>query len=131
METRFTGVMFIVWFCGGHIILFLKKGILQNLAWTGELVPTTRGMFGLGWDNLWIVNPLSANAAKWSKTLNQFVGKLPTNFSSVFNHFVGLALKRLTKYLNKSIHERFLIFPTRRSSHLEPLSTWLLFSKNF
>ena len=41
-----------------------------------------------------IVNPLSANPTKWSNTLNkQFVGNLPTNFLSVFDHFVGLALK--------------------------------------
>ena len=40
-------------------------------------------------------NPLSANPTKWSKTLKQFVGKLPTNCLSVFDHFVGLALKGL------------------------------------
>ena len=37
--------------------------------------------------------PLSANPTKWSNTLTQFVGKLPTNCLSVFDHFVGLALK--------------------------------------
>ena len=42
------------------------------------------------------INPLSANFTKWSNTLKQFVGKLPTNCLSVFDHFVGLALKRLT-----------------------------------
>ena len=41
-------------------------------------------------------NPLSANFTKWSNTLKQFVGKLPTNCLSVFDHFVGLALKGLT-----------------------------------
>ena len=41
------------------------------------------------------INPLSANPSKWSNTLNQFVGKLPTNWLSVFDHFEGLALKRL------------------------------------
>ena len=40
-------------------------------------------------------NPLSANITKWSNTLKQFVGKLPTNCLSVFNHFVRLALKKL------------------------------------
>ena len=35
-------------------------------------------------------NPLSANPAKWSNTR-----LLPTNFLSVFDHFVGLALKGL------------------------------------
>ena len=42
------------------------------------------------------INPLSANFTKWSNTLKQFVGKLPTNCLSVFDHFVGLALKGLT-----------------------------------
>ena len=41
------------------------------------------------------INPLSANPAKWSITLKQFVGKLPTNCLSVFDHFV-IALKGLT-----------------------------------
>ena len=37
-------------------------------------------------------NPLSANATKWSNTLKQLVGKLPTDCLSVFDHFVALAL---------------------------------------
>ena len=41
------------------------------------------------------LNPLSANPTKWSNRLKQFVGKLPTNCLSVFDHFVGLALKGL------------------------------------
>ena len=44
---------------------------------------------------LYSINPLSTNFTKWSNTLKQFVGKLPTNFLSVFDHFVGLALKGL------------------------------------
>ena len=40
-------------------------------------------------------NPLSANPTKWAKTLKQFVGNLPTNCWSVFDHFVKLALKGL------------------------------------
>ena len=40
-------------------------------------------------------NPLSANPTKWSNTLKQFVGKLTMNCLSVFEHFVGLALKGL------------------------------------
>ena len=56
-------------------------------------------------------NPLSANFTRWSNTLKQFVGKLPkncfskrfvcklpTSFFSVFDHFVGLALKGLSTY---------------------------------
>ena len=40
-------------------------------------------------------NPLSANPTKRSNTLKQFVGNLPTNCLSVFDYFVGLALKGL------------------------------------
>ena len=42
------------------------------------------------------INPLNANLTKWSNTLKQFVGKLPTNCLSVFDHFMNLALKGLT-----------------------------------
>ena len=50
------------------------------------------------WIYLWTfyrlsINPLSANPTKWSNTLKQFVGNLPTNCLSVFDHFVKLALK--------------------------------------
>ena len=41
------------------------------------------------------LNPLSNNPTKWSNTLKQFVGKLPTNCLSLFDHFVGLELKEL------------------------------------
>ena len=44
-----------------------------------------------------VFNPLSANPTKWSNTLKQFVGKLPTNSLGVFDHFVGLVLKGLTE----------------------------------
>ena len=43
------------------------------------------------------VNPLSANPTKWSNTLKQFVGKLPAKCLSVFDRFVGLALKGLNR----------------------------------
>ena len=36
---------------------------------------------------------LSAHLTKWSNTLKLFVGSLPTNCLSVFDHFVGLAFK--------------------------------------
>ena len=41
------------------------------------------------------LNPLSTNPTKWPNTLKQFVGKLPTNCVSVFDHFVKLARKGL------------------------------------
>ena len=40
---------------------------------------------------------MNANPTKWSNTLKQFVGNLPTNCLSVFDHFMGLALKGLKK----------------------------------
>ena len=43
------------------------------------------------------LNLLSANSKKWSNTLKQFAGNLP-NCLSVFEHFVGLALKGLNCY---------------------------------
>ena len=43
------------------------------------------------------LNPLSANPTKWANTLKQFVGNFSTNGLSVFDHFVGLALKVLTQ----------------------------------
>ena len=42
------------------------------------------------------VIPLSANPAKWLNTLKQFVGKFSTNCLSVFDHFLGLALRVIT-----------------------------------
>ena len=46
-----------------------------------------------------ILTLLSTNPTKWSNTLKEFVGKLPTNCLSVFNHYVGLALKGLNLWL--------------------------------
>ena len=40
-------------------------------------------------------NPLNANPEKWSNTLKQIVGNLPTICLSVFDHFMNLALKGL------------------------------------
>ena len=41
------------------------------------------------------VNPLSTNITKWSNTLKQFISKSPTNCLTVFDNFVGFALKVL------------------------------------
>ena len=41
------------------------------------------------------IKPLSANPTKRSNTLKQFVVNFPTNCLSVFDHFMGLALKGL------------------------------------
>ena len=54
------------------------------------------------------LNPLSAKFIKWSNTPKQFVGKLPTNCLSVFDHFSGLALKGLNKmHMNYVLHNKF------------------------
>ena len=44
------------------------------------------------------LNALSANPTKWSNTLKEFVGEKLTNCLSVLDHFVGLALKGLTRF---------------------------------
>ena len=41
------------------------------------------------------INPLSAKFIKWSNTLKQIVGKLPTISLGAFDHFSGLAFKGL------------------------------------
>ena len=46
------------------------------------------------------LNPLRANFTKCSNTLKQFVGKLPKNRLSVFDHFVGFVLKGLRFIMN-------------------------------
>ena len=43
------------------------------------------------------INPLSTDPTKWSDTLKQFLDNFPTNCLSVFDYFVGLALKGLSK----------------------------------
>ena len=43
-------------------------------------------------------NPLNSNPEKWSNTLKQIVGNLPTICLSVFDHFMNLALKGLTNH---------------------------------
>ena len=62
------------------------------------------------------INPLSANSTKWSNTLKQFVGNLPTNWLSVFDNFVELVLKELRQKNNS------LGFVLRELS-------WLLFDR--
>ena len=51
-------------------------------------------------------NPWSANPTIWSDTLKQFVDNLPTSCLSVFDHFLGFALKGL-RPCQTSIQELF------------------------
>ena len=55
------------------------------------------------------LNPLSANPAKSLKTLKQFVCELPANCLSVFDRFVGLALKGLKcgRLISVKINDNF------------------------
>ena len=59
-----------------------------------------KNLKGYGLFNLWktAFNPLSANPEKWSNTLKQIVGNLPTICLSVFDHFMNLALKGLKNF---------------------------------
>ena len=41
------------------------------------------------------INSVNANPTKWSNILKQFVGNLPTNCLSVFDHLVRSALQRV------------------------------------
>ena len=59
---------------------------------------------------------LSANPKKWSDTLKIFVGKLPTNCLSVFDHYVSLALKGLIA------HWSINMFFCTKIIHLVPTS---------
>ena len=69
-----------------HLKILHKKLIIDYLTYLAYL----HIQFNVRW-----FNPLSAKLIKWSNTLKQFVGKLPTNCLSVFDHFLGLALKGL------------------------------------
>ena len=46
------------------------------------------------------INPFGANPTKWSNTLKQFVGNLPKNYLSMFDHFVNLVLKKFRRVCN-------------------------------
>ena len=56
--------------------------------------------------SFWHINPLNANPTKWSNTLNQFVGNLPTNCLRMFDHFVNLAFKGLISSLQQNLKIR-------------------------
>ena len=64
------------------------------------------------------VNPLRASFTKWSNRVKQIVSKLPTNCLSVFDHFVGLALKGLILrlFILKSFKFNFFFFVILTSS---------------
>ena len=57
----------------------------------------------------------SANFTKWSNTLKQFLDKLATNCLSVFDHFVGLALKRLISFFSNLLIAYILLYSVMRN----------------
>ena len=40
-----------------------------------------------------LFNPLFAKPTKWSNTLKQFIGNVPTNCLNTFDYFAGLAIQ--------------------------------------
>ena len=76
-------------------------------------------------------NGLSANPAKWSNTLKQFVGNLLTSCLSVFNNFVRLALKRLRLILPllcDGFFSRFLLYSQKANIVVFSVLCWVVFS---
>ena len=57
----------------------------------------------------------SANFTKWSNTLKQFLDKLATNCLSVFDHFVGLALKGLISFISNLLIAYILLYSVMRN----------------
>ena len=91
--------------------------ILMNLSkaydcLSHDLLIAKLGSYGLDRSSLRLLmdylNPLSAKFIKWSNTLKQIVGKLPTICLSVFDHFSGLEFKGLIPVNNK----QKLVHPT-------------------
>ena len=76
------------WVTYFNILIDISQCPCDLITWSYYLNNITT--FKMKWRKL---TPLSSNFTKWSNTLKQFVGNLPTIFLSVFDHFVGLALK--------------------------------------
>ena len=75
--------------------------------WSGLFTSTHCSRFvSLGYPYFPYPYPLSANITKRSNTFKQFVANLPTNCLSVFDHFVGLALKGLITAVYFKDHNR-------------------------
>ena len=82
-------------------------GRLSNLHWCTFKSTKSQKYY----KNLTDINPLSAKLTTWPNTLKQFVGNLPTNCLSVFDHFLGLALKglKLESQIWKYLHYGIII----------------------
>ena len=78
---------------------FLVDFLRNNIRRFGFTIMCMFGELKVAFLRAVILNPLSANITKWSNTLKQFIGNLPTNCLSVFDYFVELALKGLKSIL--------------------------------
>ena len=75
-------------------------------------------------------NPLSANPTTWSNTLKQFVGNLPKNCLSVFDHFAELALKGLLFTITKKyLCRAFVCFCNIWRLYEEKYIWWFMMSR--
>ena len=70
---------FVEWIC---VALLTTSPRVKFLLKTYYEVDVFRFLWGIAY-----FNPLSTNPTKWSNILKQFVGKLPMNCLSVFDHF--------------------------------------------
>ena len=87
------------WF-SENIAKFFRMERLRWLLLYAGFYPNLRPFLFCIFKRQFLFFPLSANPTKWPNTLKQFVGKLPTNCLSMFDHFVNLALKELNKNKN-------------------------------
>ena len=86
--------------------------------------------------NMILCNPLSASPTKWSNTLKQFVGKMPANCLSVFDHFVWLTLKGLRELFksqqeNTSWQPNILNMFTMNNKDKAVTAVYILVSQDF
>ena len=84
-------------------VVFLSLSLMRKLMKKLKKNKVKNYEMWIFWYRLKVIlalNPLTDNPTKWSNALKQFVGNLPTNCLSVFDHFVGLPLKRLN-YLSR------------------------------
>ena len=72
-----------------------------------------------------VSNILNTNSTKWSNKLKQLDCNLPTNFLSLFDHFVGLALKGL----KNNSYEALLSEPLVKAKQYEKITILFLVNK--
>ena len=68
-----------------------------------------------------------ANPTKCSITLKEFVGKLPTNCLSVFDHFAALALKGIRNLLHFDV---IAVILALSFVHVDAVFIWFRFGRS-